>query len=197
MDLAKMLAVLDLITPLEGPSFRVWRQTRTGLLSYPLDLDAARAHLATSVYTQMEIWPQIVHVVGHTEAHHAATASDVIEACKLAQRAIENALRGFPDTKPYPHDVHQRRDELVQEAETTLSAIHALAGSHVDDPLIDPPTLARAVALGILDAPHLKNNPYARGQVASQIDKRGACVAVHPDSGNILTEKGRIELLQT
>jgi methylmalonyl-CoA mutase cobalamin-binding subunit len=49
MDLAKMLAVLDLIEPLAGPDFHIWQQTRTGLLSYPLDPDAARAHLAASV----------------------------------------------------------------------------------------------------------------------------------------------------
>jgi hypothetical protein len=33
----------------------VWRQTRTGLLSYPLDDDAARAHLAASIYVQMAL----------------------------------------------------------------------------------------------------------------------------------------------
>ena len=49
MDLAKMLAVLDLIEPLaENENFRIWRQTRTGLLSYPLDPAAARGHLAAS-----------------------------------------------------------------------------------------------------------------------------------------------------
>ena len=42
MDLAKMLACLELIAPLEGPDFQIWRQTRTGLLSYPLDPTAAR-----------------------------------------------------------------------------------------------------------------------------------------------------------
>ncbi len=40
MDLAKMLAILEMIAPLAGPDFRIWRQTRTGLLSYPLDPDA-------------------------------------------------------------------------------------------------------------------------------------------------------------
>jgi hypothetical protein len=50
MDLAKMLAALELSAPLAGPDFKVWRQTRTGLLSYPLDPSAARAHLAASVY---------------------------------------------------------------------------------------------------------------------------------------------------
>jgi hypothetical protein len=66
MDLAKMLATLDLIAPLAGPDFCIWRQTRTGLLSYPLDPVAGRAHLAASVYLQMALKPHIVHVVGHT-----------------------------------------------------------------------------------------------------------------------------------
>ncbi len=202
MDLAKMLAVLDLIAPLsltgrgaggEG-SFRTWRQTRTGLLSYPLDLDAARAHLAASIYLQMALRPHIVHVVGHTEAHHAATADDVIEACRLARRAIENALHGQPDMTADPV-VQQRREELVGEAGVTLAAIRALAGPGVADPLTDPATLARAVTSGILDAPHLRNNPFARGQVVTRIDGRGACVAVDPASGRPLTEEERIARL--
>jgi methylmalonyl-CoA mutase cobalamin-binding subunit len=47
MDLAKMLAVLELIAPLSGPDFHIWKQTRTGLLSYPLDPEAARGPLGT------------------------------------------------------------------------------------------------------------------------------------------------------
>jgi hypothetical protein len=57
MGLAKMLVVLDLIAPLAGPGFRIWRQTRTGLLSYPLDAVAARTHLTASVYLQMALRP--------------------------------------------------------------------------------------------------------------------------------------------
>ena len=211
MDLAKMLAVLDLIAPLGAgaqvngseaeltqraatPGFRIWRQTRTGLLSYPVDPDAARAHLATSVYLQMALRPHIVHVVGHTEAHHAATAADVIESCRLARRAIENALRGQPDMTAAPA-VQQRKEELVQEARVTLDAIRALAGPDVADPLTDPATLARAVATGVLDAPHLRNNPYARGQIVTRIDQRGACVTADPASGRELPEAERIAAL--
>ena len=103
MDLAKMLAVLELITPLaQGDDFRIWRQTRTGLLSYPLEPAAARAHLAASIYLQMALRPHIVHIVGHTEADHAATAEDVIEASRLARRAIDNALHGQPDMSADP-----------------------------------------------------------------------------------------------
>jgi methylmalonyl-CoA mutase cobalamin-binding subunit len=194
MDLAKMLAVLEIIAPLAGPNFRIWRQTRSGLLSYPLDGDAARAHLAASVYLQMALRPHIVHVVGHTEAHHAATAGDVVEACKLARRAIENALRGQPDMTADPV-IQERKEELIREAQVTLAAIHALAGAGVADPLTDPATLARAVAAGVLDAPHLGNNPYARGQIVTRIDSRGACVALDPATGQTWSEQERIGCL--
>jgi len=194
MDLAKMLACLAMIAPLAGPDFRIWRQTRTGLLSYPLDPDAARAHVATSVYLQMALRPHIVHVVGHTEAHHAATADDVVEACKLARRAIENALHGQPDMTADPM-VQERVEELVREAQLTLGAIRALGEPGVRDPLVNPATLARAVTTGVLDAPHLRNNPFAQGQIATRIDKRGACVTVDPASGRRVGEEERIASL--
>jgi hypothetical protein len=194
MDLAKMLAILDLIEPLakDDPHFHIWRQTRTGLLSYPLDRDAARAHLATSVYVQMALKPHIVHVVGYTEADHAATASDVIESCKLARRAIENALSGQPDLCADPM-VQRRRKELVREAQLTLEAIAALAPSGVCDPFTDAETLARAVTRGILDAPQLRNNPYGRGQVRTRI-VNGACLAID-GGGKPLSEVRRIRQL--
>ncbi len=194
MDLAKMLACLEIVAPLEGSDFHIWRQTRTGLLSYPLDPDAARAHLATTVYLQMALHPHIVHVVGHTEAHHAATADDVIEACKLARRAIENGLHGQPDMTVDPA-VQQRKQELLKEARVTLDAIHALAGPDVADPFTDPATLARAVTTGILDAPHLRNNPFGCGHIVTRIDEQGACVAVDPTTGRELAEQERITLL--
>ncbi len=193
MDLAKMLAILDLIAPLAGPNFRIWRQTRTGLLSYPLNIDQARGHLASTIYLQMALQPHIVHVVGHTEAHHAATDVDVIEACNIARRVIENA-QGQPDMTLDPA-VQKRCREIVQEAKVTLEAIRSLAGPNVPDPLTDPATLTRAVTVGVLDAPQLSNNPYGRGQISSRIDERGACIAIDPASGRKLRELARIEQL--
>ena len=189
MDLAKMLAVLDLIEPLARPDFCIWRQTRTGLLSYPLDPAAARAHLAASVYLQSALKPHIVHIVGHTEADHAATAEDVIEACKIARRAIENAWRGAPDMTADPR-VKERREELAFEAEFTLEMIRSLAGPGVTDPLADPATLARAVTHGTLDAPQLRNNPYGQGRVQTRIVD-GKCLAVDAD-GRLLSETERL-----
>ncbi|HEY9075972.1 MAG TPA: cobalamin B12-binding domain-containing protein [Anaerolineaceae bacterium] len=194
MDLAKMLAILKLISPLENEHFRIWKQTRTGLLSYPLDPDAARAHLASSVYLQMALIPEIVHVVGFSEADHAATAEDVIASCKLARRAIENAIGGQPDMSADPL-VQQRVEELVCEARFTINAIRRLGAASAEDPLTDPATLASAVHCGILDAPHLKNNRFAPGRVVTWIDDRGACVAIDPANQKILLEEERIDRL--
>lgn len=196
MDLAKMLACLQLIEPLAsapeaGGDFRIYRQVRVGLLSHPLDPEEARGHLAAATYLQMALKPHIVHVVGHTEAHHAATAEDVIAACKVARRAVENALAGAPDMLEST-GVQARASELVAEARLTLDAIRSLAGPQAADPLTDPATLARAVTSGILDAPQLANNRFGRGAVRTAIDRRGACVAVGAD-GATLREAERVK----
>jgi hypothetical protein len=195
MDLAKMQAALDIIAPLVGPYFRIWKQTRTGLLSFPLDAAEAKGHLATSVYLQMALRPHIVHVVAYTEAHHAATADEVVEAVKIARRAIESALSGQPDMNNDP-SIRDRQDELVREAQVTLEFIHSLADPSIDDPFIDPGTLARAVTTGILDAPHLCNNPYGRGLISTRLDERGACVAFDPGTGYDLSEFKRLTRLE-
>ena len=184
-----MLAMIQIIEPLKSPTFRIWRQTRTGLLSYPLDATAARAHLATSVYLQMALKPHIIHVVGHTEAHHAAAALDVIEACGLARRAIENALGGMPDMTADP-TVLDRTRELLSEAQITLQAVYEIAGNPMIDPYTDPPSLARAVQLGILDAPHLRNNRYGLGKIRTQVIN-GKCLTVNSD-GMPITEMERL-----
>jgi methylmalonyl-CoA mutase cobalamin-binding subunit len=191
MDLAKMLAILKMIEPLSGPDFRIWKQTRTGLLSYPLQPAAARAHLAASIYVQMALHPHIVHIVGHTEADHAATADDVIEACQMAQRAIENALRGAPDMLADPR-VQARAQELESEARITLDALRVIARENSLDPLTDPVVLSSAVSLGILDAPQLRNNPFARGEIDTRIID-GKCLAVDT-RGHPINERQRLKV---
>jgi methylmalonyl-CoA mutase cobalamin-binding subunit len=190
MDLAKMLAIQAMIEPLGSPEFRIWTQTRTGLLSYPLDPTAAKAHLAASVYVQMALKPHIVHVVGFSEANHAATADDVVESCTLARRAFENAINGAPDMTADPK-IRRRITWLIGEAQIILQAIREISPNKDKDPFIDPETLTKAVALGIMDAPQLKNNPYAKGEIVTSI-KDGACVAVRPN-GKTLPEKYRMD----
>jgi len=175
MDLAKMLAILEMIKPLESKDFRIWRQTRIGLLSHPLDIDAARGHLAASTYLQMALKPHIYHIVGHTEAHHAASADDIIEASKIVRRAITNAL-GAADMTKAP-EVQERKMVLIRETNALLEQIRTIAPLDTADPWTDSLTLTKAVTSGLLDAPHLRNNKFALGKVRTRIIN-GASVAV-------------------
>jgi len=191
MDLAKMLAVLEMIAPLsEKSGFNIYKQTRTGLLSYPVEINAARAHLSASIYLQMALRPDIIHIVGHTEADHAATGDDIIEAAQMARRAIENAM-GQPDLTA-DAEVQERKAELVEQARVTLEAIRSLAPASISDPWTDPATLAKSVSLGIMDAPQLGNNEYACGEIITRIDERGACVVVDRAS-NPISEEERLQ----
>jgi len=190
MDLAKMQAILEIIQPLESESFKIWKQTRTGLLSYPTHLVKARAHLASSIYLQMALKPDIVHVVGHTEAFHAATADDVIEACQMAQRVIETCIKGMPD---YGNDavIKKRVKFLVSQARILLNSISQLGDQMGEnDSLSNPVVLAKAVLVGLLDAPQLMNNAFARGLIKTRVIN-GACEVVN-ESGNYIDEEERI-----
>lgn len=193
MDLARCLAILELSEALADANFRVWRQVRTGLLSHPVNMTRARAHLAQSTMLQMAVQPQIIHIVGHTEAHHAASAEDVIEAALIVQEVVDTALRGSPDMTQDPL-VQQRKAELIAETQQLIAAIRALSPD-VEDPLSDPATLAQAVALGLLDAPQLVNNHYAPGQVRTRsID--GAMRAIDA-RGQPLSETQRLQGLHS
>jgi hypothetical protein len=192
MDLAKMVAIQKLVEPLGNPNFHIWYQTRTGLLSYPQDVRAARAHLSTSIYLQMALNPQIIHVVSQSEADHAATAEDVIEACTMANWVIQSAVNDLPDMV-HNARVQDRADELVNESHITMDAIRSIHRGTDQDPLTDPTTLANAVKMGILDAPQLMNNPIACGKIRSRID-RGRCMCVDED-GTVLNEEKRTRQL--
>lgn len=187
MDLAKMLAIVELIAPLENKDFKIWRQTRTGLLSYPLEPNAAKAHLSASVYLQMALNPQIVHIVSHTEADHAATAQDVIDAVLMGKQAISNALKGQPLMIDDPA-IQARKKHLVEQVQFTLQAIRTLSQSF--DPLTDPQALGKAMRLGIMDAPHLKNNRIACGKMRTRVI-HGTCEVVD-DQGNPILEQDRL-----
>ena len=139
----------------------------------------------------MALKPDIYHIVGHTEADHAATAEDVIIASRVTRRAIENAM-GAPDLTADPA-IAKRRADLASEANAILDAIRSLAPPEAGDPFTDAFTLARAVTSGILDAPQLVNNKFGRGQVRTRIVD-GACVSVDSE-GKPVSESKRIEAL--
>jgi len=192
MDLGKMLAKVELIESLQDSHFTVYRQTRTGLASLPVDMSLAKGQSASSTMLQMSLRPHIVHVVAHCEAHHAATPEDIIEAVGIARGVIRNTIHGLPDMTRDPL-VQERKEELLHEARLLLEAIREIAPPGTVDPWADAATLALAVRIGLLDAPHLQGNPAARGAVRTRI-VGGACRAVD-DEGLPMPEKVRIARL--
>jgi len=86
-----------------------------------------------------------------------------------------NAMEGQIDLAQLPN-VQQRVAELKAETTGLLAEINQLGQGKSGDPLADASTLADAVKTGILDAPQLVNNPFARGEVQTMIDSRGACI---------------------
>ncbi|NLX62555.1 MAG: cobalamin B12-binding domain-containing protein, partial [Tissierellia bacterium] len=112
MDLAKMLAKIELVESLQDDNFKVYRQARAGLASFPADLSQAKGQLAASAYLALAIKPHIYHVVGYCEAHHAATHEEIIESCKIVRGVIKNEFLGAVDmTKD--KNVLERKEQLI------------------------------------------------------------------------------------
>ncbi len=189
MDLGKMLAKLELVESLQNDHFHVWRETRGGLTSYPPDPSVACGHLAATVCLQMQLKPHIVHIVGHTEAHHATTAAELIEACRITDGAISQCLLGTPDMTGDAR-VQKRKEDLLGQAALLLDAIAQLAPDD-DSPFTNADALATAAEIGLLDAPHLRGNAAACGKIVTRMVS-GACVAVESATGKTLAEEERI-----
>ncbi len=192
MDLAKMLAKLELISELEDDSFICLRQVRAGLTHFSIDTHVAKGQLAASTLLSLSVMPQIIHVVGYTEADHAATAEEVIESCKIVRGVLRNAWEGFPDLTIDP-DVQERKKHLVREAKYLLEAVKEQFSRLSADPLGDPVCLAQMVRTGILDAPHLLNNPAALGKIKT-LPVNGGYEAVD-ERGRVISEARRLKML--
>ena len=94
-DLAKMKAAYELAEPLTRHfDFNIIKQTRSGLPSFPPDLNQAKGHLAFGIYTQLYMEPDILHVVTHSEAHHEASADDIIESCEITKQVCWDFIKG-------------------------------------------------------------------------------------------------------
>ncbi len=168
-DLAKMLAMADLAAPLESERFRVHRMTRAGINSLTTNPLVAKGHLAASVAYQMMARPQIVHVVGFSEADHAIQAEELVESCEIAHGAIRLALKGTPD--PYADGwVRARMAHLKEQADRILEALQRIGKEMASDsPLTDPVVIAAGIRRGVLDAPHFKDYQVGKGAVRTGI----------------------------
>ena len=191
MDLAKMFAKLDLVESLSDVNFNVIRMVRSGLSSLSPMPNLAKGQLAASIYSAMALKPHIVHVVGFSEADHAATADEIIESCELAKGVIRKALLGLPMPEA-DQAVMDRRTELLADARFLIDAIKRLEQVNAHDALIRPEVIAMAVREGLLDAPDLRGSSVAKGRITTAI-VNGACVPVDSTTGRALSEKERMD----
>ncbi len=192
MDLAKILAKNELLHTLVDDSFKVIKQVRTGIASLPLNLQKAKGHLAAATFVQLAIKPDIVHVVTHSEASHAATPEDIIESCNIVNQVIDRTYASrmnFIDEK-----IEKRKEELIQQAKWIVNLIPRLAKDPAEqiNPWTNYRILNRLVRYGIFDAPHLKNNQFARGEIKTKIID-GACYSWDHNLQKKLDEIERIK----
>lgn len=194
MDLAKIQAQIEMVESLHGPEFFSFRQVRAGLLHLSPHLSKAKGQLAASTVIALAVSPHIIHVVGYCEGDHAATADEVIESCEIVNGVLKNCHIGMSSLIGNAA-VYKRKRELLADAELLLKAISALREDD-EDPYSDPRVIARAIAIGLLDAPHLKNNPYASGKMHTRIID-GAVICVDPATGEPISEQKRLKALSS
>ncbi|MEG2388806.1 MAG: cobalamin B12-binding domain-containing protein [Clostridia bacterium] len=194
MDLAKALAMAELAESLADADFTLYRQTRAGLPFMSGDLDLAKGQLAASTYLQMALKPHIIHVVGYSEAEHAATPSVIIESCKIVRGVIRSVLKGGVDQACDPV-VQARKAQLISEARVLIQFIESTYAGQSSDPLCDPSVIEDAIERGILDAPHILKGGLFRGDLKTRMID-GRCVAWDSARGRELCEGERLRRLE-
>jgi uncharacterized protein (TIGR01319 family) len=133
-DLAKMRASYELVEPLMRHfDFRIYRQTRSGLPSFPPNLNQAKGHLAFGIYTQLYMKPDILHVVTHSEAHHEASADDIIESCEIVKQVCWDFTKGNVP-KVWGDPVMQKRIHELKQA-AMYNVLHGAILGGYDGPI--------------------------------------------------------------
>ncbi len=190
MDMAKMLAKIELIKTLEDDNFIHYRMIRTGLMALPAHPWRAIGEMASSVFFASYIKPHIIHVVSYCEAEKRAESKEIIESINMAKQAYRKASKGLPNFEKDPK-VKARIELLKEEAHLIIQAIKNI-GDKEEDPLIAPNVLTKAIKIGILDAPGLKGS-VAKGDIITKIVD-GANYVTN-EEGKIIPERKRLEKL--
>ncbi len=192
MDLAKMLAKIEMIEELRDENFTYLKQVRAGLTHFSIDTDVAKGQLAASTLLALAIKPHIIHVVSFSEADHTARAEEVIESSKIVRGVLRNCWADFPDMT-YNKAVQDRKNDLIMRAKKVIKQMTAVSGKDFEDPLNEPIFLESVVKNGIFDAPHLKGNSIALGQVKTKLYNGGyECVTA---KGELIEDSDRIDRL--
>ena len=193
MDLAKVLAQIEMSESLADRDFRVYRQTRAGLPFLSGDNAMAKGQLAATTALQMNVRPHIIHVGGYSEALHAATPEVIIESCKIVRGVVRSTLSGNAEALHDPR-VKERRDELLSETRYLLDFIRDEYSGMSSDPLADAAVLSDCIKRGILDAPHIVKGGEFKGTLQTRV-KDGKSLAWDGKAGRVIDERTRLQAL--
>jgi methylmalonyl-CoA mutase cobalamin-binding subunit len=189
-DIAKNIAMKEIVKSFEDENFKSYTMIRAGLLSMPADEHMAMGQLVSEMFYGAYLKPDIVHVVAYSEAIERARSKEIIESVKMTRRALSIARMGLPDFISDP-EIKDRVEELKEAAMTIIQAVRNLGESMGSkDPLLDPKVLSKAVREGILDAMGLSGSGVAPGNI--KIDFSKGKVDVIDENGNPLPEKERL-----
>ena len=189
MDLARVLAMMEMVESLASDTFHIYRETRAGLPLFSADEAVAKGQLAASTFMQMAVKPHILHVVGYCEADHAAAAKDVIESCKIVKGVIRHTLNDRFSME-LDKRIAERKDKLLREAKYLLDFV-CKEYSRYADPLANPAVLADCVKRGIFDAVHIVKNKKFKGTLHTRI-LDGCCEAIDVFTGKCMPEEERL-----
>ncbi|MCC7572063.1 MAG: cobalamin B12-binding domain-containing protein [Candidatus Methanofastidiosum sp.] len=192
MDIAKMLAKLEIISELSNEDFTILKMIRTGLASLSVDENIAKGELASSITIGMYLKPHIVHVVGYSEAYNVATPYVIIESSKIARGVIKNCLKGLPSIEDNKR-ILKRKEEIIEDTRLIIETLKLLGES--SDPLKDPYSLYKAVKVGLMDAENLKGFDPAKGTIKTAVID-GMVRCIDENNGEVLSEKERIKRLR-
>lgn len=159
-DLAKARAMLRLVKELEDDSFKVILQPRAGLDYFSPDIYRAKIQLA-SVSAMMddidpynELSPEIIHVVGYSEALYLADPAVINESIQITMGALEK-YRSLKRKGEVPDmgknlAIQERVFSLFRDAKEVISVIE----KELEDPY-SPEGLYKVFAAGFLPVPYL------------------------------------------
>ena len=193
MDLAKAMAQIEMSESLADKNFRVYRETRAGLPFLSGDEAIAKGQLAASTALQMNVRPHIIHVVGYSEALHAATPEVIVESCKIVRGVVRSTLSGNAEAT-HEVKIKERRDELLSEAKYLLDFIRDEYADVSDDPIGDASVLSDCIKRGILDAPQIVKTGDFKGTLETRV-KNGKCLAWDSKNNCTMDEKTRLQQL--
>ena len=189
MDIAKMLAELELISELEDENFTIYRKVRAGTVNFSGSPSIAKGQLASSTLISLILKPDIINVAEIDAWDLGILPGELVENCRIVRGVLQACLQGLPDMLS-DTTIINRKDTLVYEARTLLECFKFL-GADSDDPMTDPNVIASAIREGFLDIPNFKGYPDLKGEINTKMIN-GAWYAIDASTDAPIDEETRM-----